>query len=252
VHEATIAWRVKHGDPDASGYWWSTPVVAETWDGELNDVNGFHVRPEHVFAALDGAKGGPVDEGNVGGGTGMICHMFKCGIGTASRRVEVDGRAYTVGTLVQANYGTRSSLRIAGVPVGQELPTKAQRGEADSGSIIVVIATDAPVDHRQLRRVAMRAAAGIGRAGSYYGHGSGDIALAFSTAATVEHAPTEPIASRDTLAEALLESLFEACAEATEQAILDALFQAETVRGFRGHVRYALHDIAPDWRALGA
>jgi len=115
-----------------------------------------------------------------------------------------------------------------------------------------VIATDAPVDHRQLRRVAMRAAAGIGRTGSYYGHGSGDIALAFSTAATVEHAPTEPIASRDTLAEALLESLFEACAEATEQAILDALFQAETVRGFRGHVRYALHDIAPDWRALGA
>src|SRR5688572_24974940 len=121
VHEATIAWRVKNGDPDASGYWWSTPVVAETWDGELNDVNGFHVRAAHVDAAIEGAKAGPVDEGNVGGGTGMTCHGFKCGIGTASRSVDVKGRGYTVGVLVQANYGTRSALRIAGVPVGQHL-----------------------------------------------------------------------------------------------------------------------------------
>ena len=121
VHEATIAWRVKNGNPDASGYWWSTPVVAETWDGGLNDVNGFHVKAAHVDAALDGAKGGPVDEGNVGGGTGMTCHGFKCGIGTSSRRVDVKGHPYAVGVLVQANYGTRCSLRIAGVPVGKHL-----------------------------------------------------------------------------------------------------------------------------------
>ena len=116
VHQATIDWRTRHGNPDSSGYWWSTPVVAETWDGELNDINGFHVKPEHVFAALDGATGGPVAEGNVGGGTGMICHNFKCGIGTSSRRVDLDGRGYTVGALVQANYGTRSVASHRGRP----------------------------------------------------------------------------------------------------------------------------------------
>jgi L-aminopeptidase/D-esterase-like protein len=127
VHQATIDWRIRHGNPDSSGYWWSTPVVAETWDGELNDINGFHVKPEHVFAALDGAAGGPVAEGNVGGGTGMICHNFKCGIGTSSRRVDLDGHGYTVGALVQANYGTRSALRIAGHP-GR--PGTPEHGEA--------------------------------------------------------------------------------------------------------------------------
>ena len=128
VHEATIAWRVRQGDADGSaGYFWSTPVVAETWDGHLNDVNGFHVKAAHVNAALDSAKAGPVEEGNVGGGTGMTCHEFKCGIGTASRRVEVDGQARIVGALVQANYGTRDSLRIAGVPVGQHLSRTGRR-----------------------------------------------------------------------------------------------------------------------------
>ena len=122
VHDEVIAWRVRAGRPDASGYWWSTPVVAETWDGDLNDINGFHVKPEHVDRALDTATTGPVQEGNVGGGTGMICHEFKCGIGTASRRLAVAGRDYTVGVLVQANYGIRDTLRIAGVPVGQHLP----------------------------------------------------------------------------------------------------------------------------------
>ena len=158
VHQATIDWRIRHGNPDSSGYWWSTPVVAETWDGELNDVNGFHVKPEHVFAALDGAKSGPVAEGNVGGGTGMICHNFKCGIGTSSRRVDLDGHGYTVGALVQANYGTRSALRIAGVPVGQELPSSAKRGEGGQrldhhrGRDRRAAPAHAAQSHRQARR----------------------------------------------------------------------------------------------------
>src|SRR5688572_32223705 len=164
VHEATIAWRVKNGDPDASGYWWSTPVVAETWDGELNDVNGFHVKAAHVDAAIEGAKAGPVEEGNVGGGTGMTCHGFKCGIGTASRQVDVKGRPHTVGVLVQANYGTRSSLRIAGVPVGQHLGeaggARESAAEGDNGSIIIIVATDAPLLPHQLDRVAKRAGMG--------------------------------------------------------------------------------------------
>src|SRR5688572_10539901 len=162
VHEATIAWRVRNGDADASGYWWSTPVVAETWDGELNDVNGFHVKASHVDEALSGARGGAVEEGNVGGGTGMTCHGFKCGIGTSSRSVDVKGRAYTVGALVQANYGTRASLRIAGVPVGRHLKRAGEAEEStsdgDNGSIIIVVATDAPLLPTQLDRVARRAA----------------------------------------------------------------------------------------------
>jgi D-aminopeptidase len=139
--------------------------VAETWDGELNDVNGFHVKPSHVDAALDGAAGGPVAEGNVGGGTGMTCHGFKCGIGTSSRRVDIEGREYVVGALVQANYGTRSSLRIAGVPVGQHLketePGKLSSSDADKGSIIIVVATDAPLLPNQLDRIAKRAGMGL-------------------------------------------------------------------------------------------
>src|SRR5690606_8319812 len=159
--------RVRAGGADASGYWWSLPAVAETWDGELNDINGFHVGPEHVAKALAGAKGGPVAEGNVGGGTGMVCHEFKCGIGTASRRVKSDaGGDYTVGVLVQANYGVRDPLRIAGVPVGQYLrddmiysQPPAPRG--DTGSIIIVVATDAPLLPHQLKRIAKRAGMGL-------------------------------------------------------------------------------------------
>jgi len=243
VHEATIAWRVKHGNPDASGYWWSTPVVAETWDGELNDVNGFHVRPEHVFAAIDGAKGGPVDEGNVGGGTGMICHMFKCGIGTASRRIEVDGHAYTLGALVQANYGARSSLRIAGVPVGQELPTNAQRGAADTGSIIIVIATDAPLLPHQLDRIAKRAGMGLARMGSYSGNGSGDIFVAFSTANLKAMLGKGPLAA-EFVDNDSLDDLFEATAQATEEAIVNSMVAARDMTGNDGHVAKALpHDV---------
>ncbi len=245
VHQATIEWRVKHGDPDSSGYWWSTPVVAETWDGELNDVNGFHVKPEHVFAAIEGAKAGPVDEGNVGGGTGMICHVFKCGIGTASRRVEAGGRAYTVGALVQANYGSRASLRIAGVPVGQELPTQAQRGEpeADSGSIIIVVATDAPLLPHQLDRIAKRAGMGLARMGSYAGNGSGDIFVAFSTANAKATGGAGMLAA-EFLDNDNLDSLFEATVQSAEEAIVNSMVAARDMTGNDGHVAKALpHDV---------
>ena len=146
VHEAAIQWRVQNGKPDESGYWWSLPVVAETWDGYLNDINGFHVRPEHAHAALAAAAGGPVAEGNVGGGTGMICHEFKCGIGSASRVVDFDGTGYTIGVLVQANYGSRALLRVAGVPVGKYLTddllySHAPQPFSGMGSIIIVVAT---------------------------------------------------------------------------------------------------------------
>src|SRR5438105_7561873 len=180
VRDAVIAWRVKKAPPDEQGYWWSLPVVAETWDGDLNDVNGFHVKPEHVFHALDTAQAGPVEEGSVGGGTGMICNEFKGGIGTSSRVLDAKSGAYTVGVLVQCNYGRRSQLRIAGVPVGKEIPDHTVWGD-DVGSIIVVVATDAPLIAPQLKRLAKRVSLGLGRDGSYSGDGSGDIFIAFST-----------------------------------------------------------------------
>src|SRR5215510_5793545 len=187
VRDAAIAWRVKRGAPDASGYWWSLPVVAETYDGFLNDVNGFHVKEKHVFDALDGARGGRVDEGNVGGGTGMVCYGFKGGIGTASRKLDEKAGGYTVGVLVQANFGRRNQLRIAGVPVGTEitegtLSTTAAEPRDDVGSIIIVVATDAPLLSHQLQRLARRAALGVARTVSSSGNGSGDIFVAFSTA----------------------------------------------------------------------
>ena len=181
VHDAVIAWQLKRLGKKFPT--WSFPVVAETWDGELNDIDGFHVKPEHVFEALDGAKPGPVAEGNVGGGTGMIVHEFKGGTGTSSRLVEVRTAAYTVGVLVQANYGLRSQLTIAGVPVGREiedLRPRVRRG--DEGSIIAVIATDAPLLPHQLKRIAERASLGVGKTGGIGGNGSGDIFIAFSTA----------------------------------------------------------------------
>jgi D-aminopeptidase len=242
VHQATIDWRTRHGNPDSSGYWWSTPVVAETWDGELNDINGFHVKPEHVFGALDGATGGPVAEGNVGGGTGMICHNFKCGIGTSSRRVDLDGHGYIVGALVQANYGTRSALRIAGVPVGQELPSSAKRGEADSGSIIIVIATDAPLLPTELDRIAKRAGMGLARMGSFAGNGSGDIFVAFSTA-NAKAMDGAGLLTAEFVGNDKLDELFEATAQATEEAIVNAMVAARDMTGNNGHSAKALpHD----------
>jgi D-aminopeptidase len=184
VRDAAIAWRVRQGGADVEGYWWSLPIVAETWDGHLNDINGFHVRAAHVDAALESAAAGPVEEGNVGGGTGMICHEFKCGIGTASRRVPFGTREHIVGALVQANYGMRDSLRIAGIPVGGHLRGHRVYSEDDptageTGSIIVVIATDAPLLPNQLKRIAKRAGMGLARMGSFAGNGSGDIFIAF-------------------------------------------------------------------------
>ena len=250
VHEATIAWRVKNGNPDASGYWWSTPVVAETWDGGLNDVNGFHVKAAHVNAALDGAKGGPVDEGNVGGGTGMTCHGFKCGIGTSSRRVDVKGHPYAVGVLVQANYGTRSSLRIAGVPVGQHLRDGADGHETstdgDNGSIIIVVATDAPLLPHQLDRIAKRAGLGLARMGSFAGNGSGDIFVAFSTA-NGKSMEGEVMHGAEFLDNGRLDALFEATVQATEEAIVNSMVAARDMQGNAGTSARALpHDALTD------
>jgi len=228
------------------------PLVFECSDAYLSDMQAMAIDGSHYRAALAAASP-QFARGSVGAGRGMSCFGLKGGIGSASRVATVADGPFVVGVLVLANFGRLECLTVAGRAVGPALAARlAASGEQnDRGSIIVVMATDAPLDHRQLRRLGTRAAAGIGRTGSYYGHGSGDIALAFSTATTIEHAPAAPIVARDVLAEPLLEPLLEAAAEATEQAILDALFEAETTAGFRGHVRRALLDIAPDWAGLG-
>ena len=246
VHAATIDWRVRNGNPDAAGYWWSTPVVAETWDGELNDVNGFHVTAAHVNAALEGATGGAVAEGNVGGGTGMTCHGFKCGIGTASRRLDVKGRDYTVGVLVQANYGTRASLRIAGIPVGRELaglePGSESATDGDNGSIIIVVATDAPLLPHQLDRIARRAGLGLARMGSFAGNGSGDIFVAFSTA-NAKAMGGAVLLDAEFLDNGCLDLLFEGTVQATEEAIVNSMVAARDMQGNGGKSAKALpHD----------
>ncbi len=239
VRDAAIAWRVRQGGADASGYFWSLPLVAETWDGHLNDVNGFHVRPEHADAALSGARPGPVAEGNVGGGTGMVCHEFKCGIGTASRVVRDGERSHTVGVLVQANYGLRDSLRIAGVPVGQHLRehrvySQSNPGAGDTGSIIIVVATDAPLLPHQLKRLAKRAGMGLARMGSYAGNGSGDIFVAFSTA-NAEAVSGKPVSTATLLGNDKLDPLFAATVQATEEAIVNAMIAARDMQGNEGH-----------------
>jgi D-aminopeptidase len=241
VRDAVIAWRVKHHEPDKDGYSWSLPVVAETWDGYLNDVNGFHVKPEDVFHALESAHGGPVEEGNVGGGTGMICNEFKGGIGTASRVLDAKYGGYTVGVLVQCNYGQRDQLRIAGVPVGREI-AGAKIWDDDVGSIIVVVATDAPLIPTQLKRVAKRVSLGLGRNGSYSGDGSGDIFIAFSTAnagaALASHATQITMLPNDDI-----NPVFLATVQATEEAVVNAMIAAKTMTGVNGHTVMALpHD----------
>ena len=241
VRDAVIAWKVKHGQPDMEGYWWSLPVVAETWDGWLNDINGFHVKPEDAFHALDSAHDGPVEEGNVGGGTGMICNEFKGGIGTASRVLDAKNGGYTVGVLVQCNYGMRSELRIAGVPVGLEIPEQPAYGR-ETGSIIVVVATDAPLLPTQLKRVAKRVSLGLGRDGSYSGDGSGDIFIAFSTA-NPGASNTKVVHQLSMLPNDLLDPIFLATVRATEEAIVNAMVAAETMTGFGNHTVIALpHD----------
>ncbi|MCW5849996.1 MAG: P1 family peptidase [Anaerolineae bacterium] len=287
VHDALIAYTVQHGDGSFENTW-SLPVVAETYDGFLNDINGFHVRPEHVFAALDSAASGPVAEGNVGGGTGMMAHGFKGGIGTASRRVPYtwpprpsqtltpqpplplrergsqpavtplplplgEGRGegldgWTVGVLVQANYGQRALLRIDGVPVGEAIPPSAvptpimSAPPPGTGSIIVIVATDAPLLPGQCRKLAQRAALGIGRMGGLGENSSGDILLAFATGNRDlgERLPAGQGLSVRMLPDTALNGLFEAVVEATEEAIVNALCMAETMVGRDGHTAYAL------------
>jgi L-aminopeptidase/D-esterase-like protein len=238
VRDAVIAWRVKQGRPDDTGYWWSLPVVAETWDGYLNDINGFHVKPEHAFHALESARAGAVPEGNVGGGTGMVCHEFKGGIGTASRKLDAKQGGYTVGVLVQCNYGLRDQLRIAGVPVGREIRDHLVYSQ-ENGSIIVVVATDAPLLPHQLKRLARRVSLGLGRMGSVSGNGSGDIFIAFSTA-NPGAAQTIGLRSLSMVPNDQMGGLFAATVEATEEAVVNALVAAETMTGADNHTVIAL------------
>jgi D-aminopeptidase len=247
VRDSVIQWRVAHGQPDPAGYWWSLPVVAETWDGWLNYINGFHVKPADAFHAIDTASSGPVTEGNVGGGTGMICNEFKGGIGTSSRKLEEKFGGYTVGVLVQCNYGVRPNLRIAGVPVGKEIPEErayatTSFNEADRGSIIVVVATDAPLLAHQLKRIAHRVTLGLGRNGSISGDGSGDIFIAFSTA-NPGAAFANHVVDLKMLPNEKIEPLFAATVQATEEAIINAMVAAETMTGIENHKVIALpHD----------
>jgi len=248
VRDAVIKWRIDEGEPDPSGYWWSLPVVAETYDGFLNDINGFHVQDSHVFEALNTAKNGQVTEGNVGGGTGMMCHGFKGGIGTASRVFSIRENEYTLGVLVQANYGARKDLTIAGVPVGKEITDlKRERNsnknfnEGD-GSIIVVLATDVPLMSHQLKRLARRVPLGIARVGTVAHDGSGDIFIAFSTANDGDGFPSE-IVQVEMVPNGLLNPVFEATVHATEEAIINALIAAETMKGADDNLAHALpHD----------
>jgi len=219
------------------------PVVGECSDAHLNDQQGRHVRQEHVLTAIDVARGGPVEEGAVGAGTGMSLFEFKGGIGTASRRLPDNLGGWTVGVLVLGNFGRRSQLTIAGVPVGRELAGWNPAPPApESGSIMVIVATDAPMLDRTLRRLARRAPLGLARTGSIGGHGSGDYVIAFSTGVRVPHEPAERLLRFEHVVEhgALIDGLFQATVEATEEAVVNALFRATTVTGRDGHVRHAL------------
>jgi L-aminopeptidase/D-esterase-like protein len=240
VRDTVIDWELKHGTPIPLEDWWSLPVVAETWDGDLNDINGFHVKPEDATAAMQDAHAGPIAEGNVGGGTGMICFEFKGGTGTSSRKLPETFGGYTVGVLVQCNFGARHLLRIAGAPVGYEIPLETHR--PDIGSIIVVVATDAPLLPHQLKRIARRVTLGLGRLGSISGNGSGDIFIAFSTANA--NAGLAPRSSNvQMLPNDQMDSLFEATVQATEEAVVNAMTAAKTMTGINGHTVEALpHD----------
>jgi L-aminopeptidase/D-esterase-like protein len=255
VRDAVIGWMVErqHLDPIAPGVFFQYPLVAETWDGALNDINGFHVRREHVVAALDGATRGPVPQGNVGGGTGMVCMGFKGGTGTSSRRVTADGAPYTVGVLVQANFGGRAGFTVAGVPVGREItdlmpdvklasigaPTSFPAGSQDTGSIIVVVATDAPLLPHQLERLARRVPIGLGRVGGIGGNSSGDIFVAFSTAnpGAFKRQGTKTLKMMPNDA---MDPLFAAVIQSVEESVLNALVAAETMTGINGNTVHAL------------
>lgn len=246
VRDAVIEWGLRKGVTEGYSGDFSLPVVAETWDGFLSDINGLHVKKEHVFSALDSAKSGTPAEGNVGGGTGMVAHQFKAGTGTSSRILDAKDGGYTVGVIVQANYGARRLMKIAGVPVGKEitdLMPKEGKADVDSGSIIVVVATDAPVLPHQLKRIVQRVSLGIGLMGGIGGNSSGDIFIAFSTANAASVSKVNEVSTLSMLPNEKINPLFEATVQATEEAIVNALVAAETMTGFGGNTVYALpHD----------
>jgi D-aminopeptidase len=247
ARDAVIAWRIKHGAADKTGYWWSLPVVAETWDGWLNDINGFHVKPEDVAHALDTAHGGAIEEGSVGGGTGMICYEFKGGNGTASRKIDIrvsksaSPRSFVVGVFLQANFGRRPQLTIAGVPVGREIPGEVYKEE--SGSCIAVVATDAPLLPNQLKRLARRVSLGLARTGTISGNGSGDLFVAFSTGNPNVANPDQLTHDVQTIPNDLMDPLFMGVVQATEEAVLNALIDNHSMTGRDSHRVEALpHD----------
>jgi len=254
VRDATWQWMNKNHyyTPFYKNYWYAYPVVAETYDGVFNDINGQHVTKENVFHALDNAAGGVVEEGGVGGGTGMMCYFFKGGIGTSSRVVDKKNGGYTVGVLVQSNHGSRGQLTIAGVPVGKALQdtlpftidnqptgTISTREKSETGSIIVVLATDAPLLPGQLKRLAQRIPLGVSRTGGIGGNGSGDIFITFSTA-NKKAFSNEEEKQVTTLPNELMNQLFEATVQATEEAIINALFAGKTTVGINGNTVYGL------------
>jgi L-aminopeptidase/D-esterase-like protein len=235
VRDAVVSWRVKQGKPEAAI---SLPIVGETWDGFLNDINGFHVKPQHALEAIQKAKSGEIEEGNVGGGTGMICFEFKCGTGTASRVVSTPHGKFTVATLVQANFGRRHQLKIAGIPIGVHFK-KDLVWTKETGSILAIVATDAPLLPHQLKRIAKRAGLGMARLGAVSGDGSGDIFLALSTAQKFPR-DLARIAKSTTYPNADMDGLFEATVQSVEEAIVNSMFAAETMTGINGHKAIAL------------
>jgi len=239
ARDAVIAWRIQHGAADKTGYWWSLPVVAETWDGWLNDINGFHVKPEDVSHALDSAHDGAIEEGSVGGGTGMICYEFKGGNGTASRKIDIRAskdappRSFVVGVFLQANFGRRPQLTIAGIPVGREMPGEVYKEE--SGSCIAVVATDAPLLPNQLKRLARRVSLGLARTGTISGNGSGDLFIAFSTANPNVANPDQVTHDVQTIPNDLMDPLFTGVVQATEEAVVNALIDNHSMTGRDNH-----------------
>ena len=239
VHHALCRWIGERHEPGNGAYSWALPVVAETYDGYLNDINGQHIAAEHVFSAIESAAGGPIAEGNVGGGTGMICYEFKGGTGTASRVVRVNGAEYTIGALVQANHGIRPWLSVLGVPVGAKLDGD-RLWPREQGSIIAVVATDAPLLPIQLQRVAKRIGIGVGRTGTPSGDNSGDIFLAFSTANRDTAPGPDGLCRMSFLPHRALDEVFLGAVEAVEEAIVNALVAAETMTGRDEHVVKAI------------
>lgn len=233
TRDATIRWMVTRGV--GTGQDWGLPVAAETYDGDLNDINGFHVTVEHTLAALDGARGGPVEMGSVGGGTGMITYDFKAGNGSASRVVEIGGVAYALGVFVQSNFGRREDLTVLGVPVGRHITHDQLRGK-DQGSVIAIVATDAPLLPHQLKRIARRVPMGLARTGTIGNNSSGDIFLAFSTANAPWFAQRHGgAAGLEALPNASLDALFRATVEATEEAVIDSILCSGTMVGRDGN-----------------